>query len=564
MPAHIRLFHRHTLAAAALLTFTVASAQAAPIPWHTHQFNYRADGTPLRQVLTDLIAGQGLSINIDASLNGKVSGVFSDSAPATFEKLLKTNGLVSYFDGKTVHISSGADIRERIFSITPLTAADVRGELARMNLDEAQFPLRFSRSSASLTAPPIYGDMVALAIGNARQYALSLQRHDQTSIRVFPLTYALAQDTTYQVGGREFPVPGVASLLRTLMTGVYASPAAAPRAGNGPLPGLAGQGLAAQRPARPGQMPPPSPAPGAMASDLSTAGINQPDNAPQLVPSNANITADVRTNSVLVYDTAAMMPHYERTIAMLDRPQDLVEIEAEVIELEESAAEQLGVQWSGKTSMSLPGMNSAAASLSTIVGSDARAFRVLLHALQTENKARVTSRPRVLTLNNNQAVIGSQQRIHVRVAGERQVDLYPVDAGLALRVTPLIIQDGPAGRKVRLSIQIDDGDFSQDIATDDIPSVRNNYIATQAVVGEGDSLLIGGYHLQQQRSGLSKIPLLGDIPFIGGLFRFRNDSGRRVERLFRITPRLAPAAAPAPNLNVTPPKVLRDFVDQLP
>ncbi|EJN02567.1 type III secretion system outer membrane ring subunit SctC [Herbaspirillum sp. YR522] len=553
------------MAAAVLLTFSAALAHAAPIPWHSHRFNYRADGTPLRQVLADLIASQGLSINIDASLNGKVSGVFSESAPATFEKLLKTNGLVAYFDGKTVHVSSGAEIRERIFSITPLTAADVRNELARMNLDEPQFPLRFSQSSATLTAPAIYGDMVALAIGNARQHALSLQRQDQTAIRVFPLKHALAQDTTYQVGGRDFPVPGVASLLRTLMAGATTSaPATAPPGGNGPLPGLAGQGLAAQGRARQGLAPSVATMPGGTVADMPAASAPPAESTAQVVASRANITADVRTNSVLVYDTSAMMPHYERTIALLDRPQDLVEIEAEVIELEESAAERLGVQWSGRTSLSLPGMNSAAASLSTIVGSDSQAFQLRLHALQTENKARITSRPRVLTLNNSQAVIGSQQRIHVRVAGERHADLYPVDAGLALRVTPLIVEDGAAGRKVRLSIQIDDGDFSQDIATDNIPSVRNNYIATQAVVGEGDSLLIGGYHLQQQRSGLAKIPLLGDIPLIGGLFRFRQDNGRRVERLFRITPRLAPALAPEPNLDVTPPEVLRDVPDRLP
>jgi type III secretion protein C len=281
-----------------------------------------------------------------------------------------------------------------------------------------------------------------------------------------------------------------------------------------------------------------------------------------MASTHANIIADVRTNSVLVYGSTAMMPHYARTIAMLDQQQDLVEIEAEVIELEESAMDKLGVQWSGQVSTSLPGMSAVGASLSTILSIDGRAFQVHLHALQSENKARITSRPRVLTLNNSQAIIGSQQRLHVRVSGERSADLYPVDAGLALRVTPLIIAQDGATRKVRLSIQIDDGGFSQELTADNIPSVRNNYIATQAVVGEGDSLLIGGYHLQRQNRGESKIPLLGDIPLLGALFRFRSDDGRRVERLFRITPRLAPAAAP--DLNITPADKLRDFVDQVP
>jgi type III secretion protein C len=559
MHAFIHRRGRCFLIAILFLAAPVPFSHAAPIPWQANSFNYRADGAPLRQVLTDLIAGQGLSISIDPTINGRVSGVFTHSAPASFDKLMKANGLVSYFDGKTVHISSGANIRERILNIAPLTAADVRSELARMSLDEPQFPLRFSRSSASLTAPAIYGDMVAQAVNNARQYALSLRQSDQTSIRVFPLKYALAQDTTYQIAGRDFAVPGVASLLRTLMAG--ASTSAAPPVPPAPpaitssatLPGLAGQGLAAQGRTPPG--PSQQPLPGTTA----VSDGNSP-----LTPSYANIIADVRTNSVLVYDTALMMPHYERTIAMLDRPQDLVEIEAEVIELEESALDRLGVQWGGTTSVSLPGMSAATASLSTILSVDGRAFQLYLHALQTEDRARITSRPRVLTLNNSQAVIGSQQRLHIKVAGERHTDLYPVDAGLMLRVTPLIIQDDGEGRKVRLSIQIDDGNFNQELATDGIPSVRNNFIATQAVVGEGDSLLIGGYHLQRQNSGESKIPLLGDIPLIGSLFRFRSNNGRRLERLFRITPRLAPAIAAAPNLNVTPPQALRELADQMP
>ena len=73
---------------------------------------------------------------------------------------------------------------------------------------------------------------------------------------------------------------------------------------------------------------------------------------------------------------------------------------------------------------------------------------------------------------------------------------------------------------------------------DQIPIVQRSTVGTQAIVNEGQSLLIGGYAYDVNRDLTNKVPLLGDIPGLGALFTFRNKEVSRVERMFMITPRI--------------------------
>jgi type III secretion protein C len=121
------------------------------------------------------------------------------------------------------------------------------------------------------------------------------------------------------------------------------------------------------------------------------------------------------------------------------------------------------------------------------------------------------------------------------------VDLFDVTAGVVLRVTPHIIKEDDT-RQIKLAIQIEDGSFPDmdDEVVDNIPIVQNSIINTQAVVGEKESLLIGGYLRDEKSTRNRQIPCLGDIPLLGWLFKSKTDNDKNSERLFMITPTIVP------------------------
>ena len=146
------------------------------------------------------------------------------------------------------------------------------------------------------------------------------------------------------------------------------------------------------------------------------------------------------------------------------------------------------------------------------------------------------SKPHVITLANVEAVLDNTETFFVRVEGEEEVDLFNVSVGTTLRVTPHVFED--AGRThIKLLVNIEDGSTS-DQRVDDIPIIDRSSINTQALISEGQSLLIGGLVRETTQNSVSKVPLLGDIPVLGGLFRTNRKSSVQAERLFLLTPRL--------------------------
>jgi type III secretion protein C len=385
-----------------------------------------------------------------------------------------------------------------------MTRQAVAALLHSLEFDDSHLAIRYSDTTAKVSGPSRFVEAVADAIGNAQRQTVVDPPVDQIEIRVFPLRYAQAQDITYRSGNRDQVVPGVASLLRKLIGDATVPAREQPvkprnearpgRGGPPPLPSLRGLGLADT-----GLPVEPLPVPGADSTQFAAISVHR------------NIIADPRSNSVVIYDVPSMMPNYERVIAMLDQPQDLVEITAAVIDVTSDAAQELGIRWGGGVAgrdgsayaamngassgaaALMPGMNGTVSglNLATLIGNSANFLFARIHALEGSGKARILSQPQVLTLNNAEAVLTSHKSMYVRVAGNQDVDLFNVDTGLTLKVTPTVEPDGP--RNILLSVQIEDGAFDTGTTVDGIPKVSNHSIITQAVVGEGESLLIGGY-----------------------------------------------------------------------
>ena len=145
----------------------------------------------------------------------------------------------------------------------------------------------------------------------------------------------------------------------------------------------------------------------------------------------------------------------------------------------------------------------------------------------------------MLTVDNIQATLENTTTYYVEVEGYQAVDLYKVEAGTVLRVTPHIIREnGETSIKLAVSVQ-DDQDNSSSVSTNSgVPPIKQTKINTQAIVNAGQSLLIGGYYYEQKGEDESGVPLLMDIPVIGNLFKTKSRQSKRMERLILITPRI--------------------------
>jgi type III secretion protein C len=268
--------------------------------------------------------------------------------------------------------------------------------------------------------------------------------------------------------------------------------------------------------------------------------------------------AEEGTNSIIVRGTPERMKQYEALIRQLDVPQDMVEIEASIIDVSTDAANSLGIEWDfsrngnrftvspGSYSSNGLGDSMSGGNITTLVADAGRQFLTRIRALEGGGKARVVARPKVLGVVNRQATMVNKRVASVRVAGNLDANLFQIEAGTTVQVVPGIVKM-PDRRDVRLALYIQDGSFEGTVV-DAVPIVKRTEIRTEATIREGESLLIGGITVESDSQGRSGLPGLSRIPVLGALFRHDETSSSRSERLFLITPKIVTLdrVAPAP------------------
>ncbi|VEB43321.1 type III secretion system outer membrane pore InvG [Chromobacterium violaceum] len=160
-------------------------------------------------------------------------------------------------------------------------------------------------------------------------------------------------------------------------------------------------------------------------------------------------------------------------------------------------------------------------------------------AMTSKKKANVVSRPVVLTQENIPAIFDNNRTFYAKLEGERSVDLQHVTYGTLISVLPRFAADG----QIEMSLSIEDGsqarapDYSSDNKDAGLPEVGRTRISTVARVPQGKSLLIGGFTRDASERGEGKVPLLGDLPLVGGLFRYQSAKQTNTVRVFLIQPR---------------------------
>jgi type III secretion protein C len=544
--------------AAVLMLAATAAALAAPMPNGGRPVSITAREQPIGVFLQNLFATIDVPAAISGDLKGNVNGTFTGPADKVLRDVARVYSLITYYDGAMMHVVPSSDLTQRTFALNAGAGDRLLRSVNELGLTDARnYLTRTSDGNMFARGTRRFVEQIDdLLRANQAQQILPTQAPGVADFRVFYLRYAWAQDTTMTVGGRQVIIPGVASILRSLVGSRQDRPIGREVLLKPTQPSLKGQGLAGQGVSLQEGKRTPAQArddavdvlvaalartaqqPAEQAQQPSTlAGIVQP-----------HIEADPRMNAIIVRDLSDRLPRYEQLIAALDIEPQTLEIEATIIDVNTDKARELGIDWrwandgrAASFSGTVPTIGPGGIA-SAVLGS-AGQFLARIRALQTEGVARVVSSPQVVTLSNVEAVFDNSSTFFVRVAGREQVDLFNVSAGTQLRVTPHVFRDREQTR-IKLMVNVEDGTISNR-QVDQIPVVERSTVNTQALIAEGESLLVGGMIRETNASGEDKVPLLGDVPVVGNLFKTQTKQSARIERMFLITPRMA-GSRPAP------------------
>ncbi len=279
-----------------------------------------------------------------------------------------------------------------------------------------------------------------------------------------------------------------------------------------------------------------------------------------LLSERGSVTTDDRTNVLIVKDVEEILDKVEQLVAYLDTQTPQVMIEAKIIEAKRRLRRRLDVEWgTGYTadaqhgnptgamfpynlgiggSVSVPGPADYTSRLGFSLGSigNVADLTLTLNVMESEGKIKIVSSPKVATLDNSEAMIqqGISVPITTRSAGG-EVSTKFVDATLILKSTPHITSDGSI--LMKLNINKSEADYSNANYLGE-PAILKKEAQTEVLVRSGDTIVIGGVYTNKVSKTVRKVPVLGDIPILGWLFKRIDERVERSELLIFITPRI--------------------------
>ena len=287
-----------------------------------------------------------------------------------------------------------------------------------------------------------------------------------------------------------------------------------------------------------------------------------------LLTKRGSARVDPATNTLIVKDTSTVIQEFQRLIEELDVPARQVMVETRIVEADVSVGRDLGIKLgyarAGRTgvgntynnalnnrnvgvgastgvidispNINLPTVATATTALGLIRSFGSSALSLELSAMEEENRSKTISSPRVLTQDRKEAEIrqGTQIPYQTRDADGSYTTAFK-DAVLSMKVTPRITPDN----NIILDVTINkDNVDNTRINADGEPAISVKQVKTQAMVENGGTLVVGGVYQEQISNNVSKVPLLGDVPVLGNLFKSKSRNHQRSEVLFFITPRI--------------------------
>jgi type IV pilus assembly protein PilQ len=307
----------------------------------------------------------------------------------------------------------------------------------------------------------------------------------------------------------------------------------------------------------------------AKASDMAALfqSVTGSDGA---VADRGSVTVDDRTNSIIAYQTQQRLDELRRIIAQLDVAVRQVMIEARIVEANVDYDKALGVNWrgarvgdnnfvvggSGGNRPGAPGFgqNPGIQNPTTSLGSfvdmgvdgassgigigfitDNTILDLELSAMEKTGNGEVISQPKVVTSDKETAKILKGSEIPYQEASSSGATTTSFkEAALSLEVTPQITPDNRIIMEVKITK--DAPDFAR--AVNGVPPINKNEVNAKVLVGDGETIVLGGVFSNTQTKGVEKVPFLGDLPYLGRLFRRDIVQDNKSELLIFLTPRI--------------------------
>ena len=289
--------------------------------------------------------------------------------------------------------------------------------------------------------------------------------------------------------------------------------------------------------------------------------------------SNVGVVADTGTNSLIITATPDNYQAVLKIIEQLDQTPRQVMIEVIIAEASLDATQKLGVQFdangigkilgdaftqTGSSNFSLSGGNTTSSSITAGVAPGFQygiqavsgKFNALLQALSTDTRVRILSTPKVFTSNNQNATISITTNVayvtssYTSTTTGSSSNYDFLNLGISLDVTPQITADG----HVTIAVVADDSELlgfdtiTSSISTDGTPTTiqaprtSERKTDTSVTVNDGDVVVLGGLMQNNKTVSTNKVPILGDLPFIGALFRSTNTNTKKTELMIFMVP----------------------------
>ncbi|CAA0082667.1 Type IV pilus biogenesis and competence protein PilQ [Zhongshania aliphaticivorans] len=309
-------------------------------------------------------------------------------------------------------------------------------------------------------------------------------------------------------------------------------------------------------------------------------GQDDENSTGSILSPRGKVIVDERTNSLLITETAERLDEFRRLIALIDVPVRQVQIEARIVRASSDFDRSLGVKWGGayvkadgdkvysangditsdqatqsnylsavaagsSTYTAVPGLvtdlgvSGAAGSFSLGFISSDVLLNLELSALESKGRGEIVSQPRVVTGDKEPAIIKSGTEIpYPQSSANGETTIAFKEAVLKLDVTPIITPDD----RIIMDLTINQDTIGSLVISTglggQVPTIDTTELKTRVLVSNGETVVLGGVYDQLDISSETKVPFLGDIPFLGRLFKTTTVSREKQETLIFITPRI--------------------------
>lgn len=522
----------------------ILGCSVLPAAAFTGKYSHYSENEDIGSVLLDFARTQGYNAKISSAVHGNLSGKFDSLKPEDFLQILQSAfGVKYYIQGRIINFYHDTEWTQTVYKPSAIDCNSLVRSLKKAHILADSLPVEIDTNGMIIIQGP--DSYVSSVVAAARSFDQG-QENDMV-MQVFKLKHAKAKDIDISTSSKHVVVPGVATLLQKMVSGIdNGANSMTVSMKSQVMQGLRGKGLSSTA------------ANDNTGTDKVASSEVSESGSSSFTP---NIIPDERLNAVLIYDYKHRMPFYQSVIEEIDVPVRMVELHAAVIDVDVDATDSLGISLQGtreQGNWTLDGSSGIIGTsnggfirteggvFSTVFNTDKSNFMMQISVLESDGKAKTLGKPSILTMDNVEATLENTTTNYVPVSGNESSDLFSVTAGTVLQVNPHIVDSPDGGEPVIqmiITLKTNQDSSGNDIknagsGTSYVPSVKETVINTQAMVKQGQSLLIGGYYIETKTEKEDGVPVLKDIPLLGRLFSRNTEVHQKRERILLITPRI--------------------------